>query len=726
MEQKYEIGNLITELRKKKKMTQSKLAGELGVTDKSVSKWENGKSLPDTKIMPRLCEILGITVEELLNGKMNPITDSPVLDDLQRLEHVYKYYSEDNRVNVGVSDINLIFNLGERVAITGPSGSGKTTLLKTIGGIERFEQGEIFVKKEGISHYDDEDYESYRKSFVSYIFQDYGVLDRYSLLDNLVIIRLLVGDGYKDAKAKAYEMLKKMGFARFAHKKASKLSGGQKQKLSIARAILKDTPIILGDEITSSLDKKSAKEALSFLFKNSEGKLVVLVTHHFEEMEEWCTRKITMDNGSVKSDEALLITPRIPSDKVEQHKHAKKLSLFGPLLRNRFGLFCVLSLLGLIPVGSIIGGNYGLNVAYEETKYRSNAHIFMDNELLVRNEDGFTTQELKDIVYSVEGTSIGVLKRYTEFGFIATQNVERGMANYHGSSAFGWKGPSSPLFKEVKSLTGGDYAEMNIDDYLEILPTLAYFNEDPSHSVTFTHLDSDGKEYQVSVYQTALILDETITNFILPNTQVPEGNDPGVVVLPDGTTCKDTTVGWPDSDSHSKDTLLGIPRRYFSYYSGKVTDIHLLCPEGKKTSMKSSLQKDGYVCLSFEDELGDLQDNSLLFVNETALSGISIIAVTILFLLAKKLSSSVLKGQRSEMDTLFRIGFSSTELAYSYACLQSIPLLLVDLGFILGVWFMKMTNPVLLVLSLIELSLCSYGLIKGNVTTVKKMLEAKQ
>ena len=132
--------------------------------------------------------------------------------------------------------------------------------------------------------------------------------------------------------------------------------------------------------------------------------------------------------------------------------------------------------------------------------------------------------------------------------------------------------------------------------------------------------------------------------------------------------------------------------------------------------MKSSLQKEGYVCLSFEDELGDLQDNSLLFINETALCGISIIVITILFL----------RGQRSEMDTLFRIGFSSTELAYSYACLQSIPLLLVDLGFILGVWFMKMTNPVLLVLSLIELSLCSYGLIKGNVTTVKKMLEAKQ
>ena len=259
MEKQYEIGNLITELRKEKKLTQSKLAEALGVTDKSVSKWENGKSLPDTKIMPRLCEILGISLEELLDGKRKALSDSPMLDDLQRLEHVYKYYSEGNRVNVGVSDINLTLNLGERVAITGPSGSGKTTLLKMIGGIDHFERGEIFIRKEGISRFDEEDYELYRRDFIAYIFQEYGVLEDYSLLDNLVLIRLLMGDTHKEAKAKALAMLEKVGFAKFAGKKASKLSGGQKQKLAVARALLKDSPIILGDEITSSLDKKARR-----------------------------------------------------------------------------------------------------------------------------------------------------------------------------------------------------------------------------------------------------------------------------------------------------------------------------------------------------------------------------------------------------------------------------------------------------------------------------------
>nr|MCR5491240.1 helix-turn-helix domain-containing protein [Bacilli bacterium] len=209
MEKQYEIGNLITELRKEKKLTQSKLAEALGVTDKSVSKWENGKSLPDTKIMPRLCEILGISLEELLNGKLNPITESPVLDDLSRLEHVYKYYSDEHRVNVGISDINLALNLGECVAITGPSGSGKTTLLKMIGGIDRFERGEIFIRKEGISHFDEEDYELYRKDFIAYIFQEYGVFENYSLLDNLILVRLLMGDAHKEAKAKALAMLEK-------------------------------------------------------------------------------------------------------------------------------------------------------------------------------------------------------------------------------------------------------------------------------------------------------------------------------------------------------------------------------------------------------------------------------------------------------------------------------------------------------------------------------------
>lgn len=305
MDKNYEIGNFIASLRKEKGLTQGKLGQLLGVSNKAISKWENGQGLPDTSSMPKLCEILGITTDELLNGKRNVIIDGGMLDDLSRLSHVYKYYNNDSRVEIGLKDININFKIGEVVALTGISGSGKTTLLNMLGGIDHFEAGEIYFKNEGISRYDDFEYELYRKKNISYIFQDYGILEAYSIIDNLILIRLLMGDSFKEAKTKALEMLEKIGLIKYKNKKASKLSGGQKQKLSVARALLKDAPIILGDEITANLDSKSAKEVLELLFENRKNKLIVLVTHHYEEIEQYVTRKITLKGGEIIADEII-------------------------------------------------------------------------------------------------------------------------------------------------------------------------------------------------------------------------------------------------------------------------------------------------------------------------------------------------------------------------------------------------------------------------------------
>ena len=730
MEKQYEIGNLITELRKEKKLTQSKLAEALGVTDKSVSKWENGKSLPDTKIMPRLCEILGISLEELLNGKLNPITESPVLDDLQRLEHVYKYYSDEHRVNVGISDINLALNLGERVAITGPSGSGKTTLLKMIGGIDRFERGEIFIRKEGISRFDEEDYELYRKDFIAYIFQEYGVFENYSLLDNLILVRLLMGDAYKEAKAKALAMLEKVGFAKFAGKKASKLSGGQKQKLAVARALLKDSPIILGDEITSSLDKKSAKEVLRLLFANASGKLVVLVTHHYEEVEEFCTRKITMADGGIVKDEVLEIVPKQDPRAIRQpSRKLNPLRALGILFRNRVGLGLALLSLCLIPSAAIVGGNYGLDYAYQTTLKEPTTHLLNEDELYVRKKDGFANGELLEIASRFEGTCFAQTHAKTGFSYVADPSVPKGIRYTRAlDSVFGFSVPTSLAVTFAEKRLSGEndaYPErISVEDYLAILPALNYFGKKDNKPMPPLKLKYrlGEEEFATNVACVNLLpADETPKIHVRPG-RLPDGAEPLSISFADGTEASDFAL---DASQDGLTAMyVGFPRTYFSHFVGDVTEINLLCPTGKKAEMKRSLASDGYVVISAEDELGGIKGNDVAFTNEALFSLFSVLITIALIPLARRFSSLTLRGQKHEVYLWRRIGFSSEDVEASFLALQMVPMAVLDALCLAGVWFLGLASPALLTLSLIEMGLLTYFLWVGDIKAMRKTMEA--
>lgn len=729
MEKQYEIGNLITELRKEKKLTQSKLAEALGVTDKSVSKWENGKSLPDTKIMPRLCEILGISLEELLNGKLNPITESPVLDDLQRLEHVYKYYSDEHRVNIGISDINLALNLGERVAITGPSGSGKTTLLKMIGGIDRFERGEIFIRKEGISRFDEEDYELYRKDFIAYIFQEYGVFENYSLLDNLILVRLLMGDAHKEAKAKALAMLEKVGFAKFAGKKASKLSGGQKQKLAVARALLKDSPIILGDEITSSLDKKSAKEVLRLLFANANGKLVVLVTHHFEEVEEFCTRRISMADGAVVGDEIIEITPRAPIMPPQIHRSANRpnpFRAFGTLWRNRAGLVFGLSLLCLIPASAIIAANVGMDYAYRETSRQPTEHLFAENELYVRKKEGFSDEEMRQIASMAERTFIASPHAAPGFSYVADPSVSPGVRYCtNKDSVFGqsFPVPLAVTFAETRlSEKGETYRErISIEDYIALAPVFSYFGKRTEQTTVLKYVIGENEvtsnvfcfNFRIDDKSDAVYVNHDFASMAsrFLSLTFPDGSVTGNIIVLEG---KD--AGLPAS-------YVGFTKVHLSHFRSSVTEMNLLCPAGKKEAMKSALRDAGYVVLASEDELGGIKGNDVLFLNEVLFSLFSVILTVILIPLTRRFSSLVYKGQRPEMVLWRRIGFSGRDVSSSFVALQMVPMLAIYCIYLTTFWIVGFVSPALLTLSFIELGLMAYFLWNGDIKAIRKAME---
>ncbi|MDD6302924.1 MAG: ABC transporter ATP-binding protein/permease [Bacillales bacterium] len=219
-----------------------------------------------------------------------------------KLSNVSKFYYNNGIINLALKNINLTFNKGEIVAIVGESGSGKSTLLNVICGVDSYDEGEIYFNNEETSYFNQEDMDNYRKKNVAFIYQDYNIIDSYTVLENVVVPLLLKGMSEKEAKQKAIELIEKVGLKSRIDSKGINLSGGEKQRTVIARALASDTVILACDEITGNLDSKTGDDIISLIKEISENKLVLMVTHNFEQVKNIATRKIMISDGEVVED----------------------------------------------------------------------------------------------------------------------------------------------------------------------------------------------------------------------------------------------------------------------------------------------------------------------------------------------------------------------------------------------------------------------------------------
>ena len=320
------------------------------------------------------------------------------------LKNVSKFYYKKGIVSSGISKVTLKFDMSEFIAITGESGSGKSTLLNVISGLDTYEEGEMYVNGEETSHYNEEDYEEYRKKYIGNVFQSFNLVNSYTVYQNVELVLLINGETRKSVKHKVIDILKKVDLYKYRHTKVSKLSGGMKQRVAIARCLAKDAPIIIADEPTGNLDSKNAKSVLKLLYEISKYKLVIVVTHNFEQISEYATRRITMHDGSVIEDMKLKDKNEVKEVNTSKFKKTKVISNLRLGIRNTFNIvpkFLLLTFVYLFVLISIVG----VYSAFLELESTNNTYNSFFNEtdankrVIVKKKDNssFTNEEINKL-----------------------------------------------------------------------------------------------------------------------------------------------------------------------------------------------------------------------------------------------------------------------------------------------------------------------------------------
>ena len=327
------IGVFISERRKAKGWTQSQLAEKLGITDKAVSIWETGRSMPDLSLFTPLCTFLGITLNELFAGEciaeenLKEKADDVLMEvvsnwlghdkweskkcdtaNVLEVENVSKLYknilakheTEDNSV-LAVNDVSFQIPYGSFVGIMGASGSGKTTLLNLIATIDKPTNGTIRISGQNIVDIPEEDTAEFRRRHLGFVFQEYNLLETLTIYENIALALTIKEIPKEKIRPMIQSLSEKLGISSILDKFPYEVSGGQRQRCACARAIVVKPDIILADEPTGALDSRAAKQLLdTFAMLCREYSATILMVTHDVMAASHCDRILFMKDGEIK------------------------------------------------------------------------------------------------------------------------------------------------------------------------------------------------------------------------------------------------------------------------------------------------------------------------------------------------------------------------------------------------------------------------------------------
>ena len=337
-----------------------------------------------------------------------------------QIQHISKTYQTEQLAQSALDDVSFNLRDNEFVAVLGPSGSGKTTLLNVIGGLDRYDSGNLIINRISTKDYDDRDWDSYRNHTVGFIFQSYNLISHQSVLSNVEIALTISGVSKSERRKRAKETLERVGLKDHMHKRPNQLSGGQMQRVAIARALINNPDILLADEPTGALDTETSAQVLALLKEVAKDRLVVLVTHNRELADQYANRIIKLRDGKITHDSNPY---EIQEDKLTPPKHENmgkaSMSFFTALslsfnnLRSKLGrttLTAFAGSIGIIGIALILSLASGVN-NYIETIQRDtmtaypitiDAQAFDLSSLLDARDEAHNTEITHDLsgVYS--------------------------------------------------------------------------------------------------------------------------------------------------------------------------------------------------------------------------------------------------------------------------------------------------------------------------------------
>ncbi len=311
------------------------------------------------------------------------------------IRNIKKSYKTGTFIQHALKDVSISFRPNEFVAILGPSGSGKTTLLNIIGGLDRYDSGDLVINGKSTKKFSDSNWDSYRNNCVGFIFQSYNLINHLNILENVEMSLTLSGVSKKVRKQKALDALKQVGLINHAYKKPNQLSGGQMQRVAIARALVNEPDIILADEPTGALDSTTSVQIMELIKEIAKDKLVIMVTHNKELAYDYANRIIELKDGE-------LINDTNPHEQIKNNQEYKirktAMSFFSALSlsfknietkKGRTFLTAFASSIGIIGIALILSLSNGFNIEVEkfEKDALSSLPIMISEQTVEMDED---------------------------------------------------------------------------------------------------------------------------------------------------------------------------------------------------------------------------------------------------------------------------------------------------------------------------------------------------